>query len=193
MAGVLFQACLVSLTLPVLHALNHEGQGCNIVALRCECCLPPLNRRLPSARPQEAYQAQSYSAQSDDAEFPDMEWEGWHEIAERLGVSDTVDAPIFRQAALPPCSVQGQLPCLFGMLHRDCADRCSCRWLLLAAIRPPFAAAICIAAGCVRQSKSRCLQIRSTCRASVSSLMLLRIGCVIYCQAGRPCPRCQIR
>ncbi|KAI3429446.1 hypothetical protein D9Q98_005540 [Chlorella vulgaris] len=44
----------------------------------------------------EAYQAQSYSAQSDDAEFPDMDWEGWHEIAERLGVLDTVDAPIFR-------------------------------------------------------------------------------------------------
>lgn len=114
MAGVLFQACLVSLTLPVLHGacLESRGTGCNIVALRCECSLPPLNRRLPSARPQEAYQAQSYSAQSDDAEFPDMDWEGWHEIAERLGVLDTVDAPIFRQAALPPCSVQVQLPCL---------------------------------------------------------------------------------
>ncbi|EFN59651.1 hypothetical protein CHLNCDRAFT_133132 [Chlorella variabilis] len=46
----------------------------------------------------EAYQAQAH-AMPEDAEFPTLAWEGWKEIAEKLGILGTVDSPIFRQAA----------------------------------------------------------------------------------------------
>ena len=60
---------------------------------------PPL---LPPALPQEAFQlAQAHGAPGGDEEFPGLDWEGWEEIAAALGITDIVDAPVFRWVLAP--------------------------------------------------------------------------------------------
>jgi hypothetical protein len=45
----------------------------------------------------EAFQlAQAHAAPAEGEEFPGLDWQGWEEIAEALGIEETVDAPVFR-------------------------------------------------------------------------------------------------
>ncbi len=46
---------------------------------------------------QEAYQAQAHD-DFEDTEFPALDWKGWRNVAEKLGILGAVDSPIFRQA-----------------------------------------------------------------------------------------------
>jgi hypothetical protein len=69
---------------------------------QCRCSAQSLLLRLH----QEAFQAQARSI-PDDVEFPGLDWEGWQAIAETLGISGTVDAPIFRhESRRPRCAPQ---------------------------------------------------------------------------------------
>lgn len=75
------------------------------------CCCgsapsPPLSRGAPPVllQKKEAFQAQA-GLIPNDVEFPGLDWEGWQAIADTLGISGMVDAPIFRhgtQSRPPP-------------------------------------------------------------------------------------------